>query len=510
MVDHHHSRLAAAVRRFRQLRVLVLGDPVLDAFLTGTPTRLCTEQPVPVLLRTGEERKAGGAANTAANLSALGSSVALAGVIGADSAGRELTGCLREAGVDTSGLVVDPHQPTCHKLRVLAGEHYAARIDTERSAPLSSQVEGELLERLHSRLPQADLVVVSDYGQGTVSTAAIELVCDSGGRNRPLVLDAKDLRKHAGVRVTLATPNLMEALEVAGLPPLGQEPSLAELETLAERLRESLRAESIAVTLGGRGALVVHTDGTTERLRSGPVVVRSEVGAGDSLVAAAGLGLAAGMDVSSSVRLGMEAAAVAVAKPLTATVTAAELCRRLRGANLASDGTPKSLGEDLDSELSQARSAGLRIVFTNGVFDLLHEGHVDLLRRARALGDLLVVGVNDDASSRQLKGEGRPINNARERQAMLQALDCVDHAVIFEGLTASAVVTAVRPDVYVKGDDHDLAKLPEAAAARQVGAQLVCIPRARSLSTSQIIERVLSVGRPVASKASNQCRASTY
>jgi D-beta-D-heptose 7-phosphate kinase/D-beta-D-heptose 1-phosphate adenosyltransferase len=192
---------------------------------------------------------------------------------------------------------------------------------------------------------------------------------------------------------------------------------------------------------------------------------------------------------------------LAVAKPLTATVTAWELQRRLRRLDLEGEERSKSLGHDLEAELGRTRAEGLRVVFTNGVFDLLHEGHVDLLRRARALGDLLVVGINDDASSRALKGEGRPIYDAEERRSMLEALDCVDRVLVFEGLTASAVVAAVRPDVYVKGDDHDLRRLPEAAAAREVGAQLVTIPRARSVSTSLIIDRVLSVGRPAASRA---------
>ena len=500
MANREQAQLWQVVERFAQPRVLVLGDPVIDAFLACRPTRLCTEQPVPVLLRSGEEMRPGGAANTAANLGALGAQVALVGIVGADAPGADLRRCLEEGGVDASGLVVDPDRPTCHKLRILAGDHYGARVDTEPHLPASPSAEGRLLDELERRLDAADLIVVSDYSLGAVSAAAMRLVSRFASR-RPVVLDARDLRPHARARVRLVTPNLKEAHQVAGLPARGSAADLAELPTLAERLRERLQAEWIAATLGAQGALLIGPDGSSERLATQPVQARSEAGAGDSLAAAAGLGLAAGLEPSAALRLGMEAAALAVAKPMTATVTAAELVDRLRLADLVVVEAPATLDAGLQAVLDQARARGLRIVFTNGVFDLLHEGHVDLLRRARALGDLLVVAVNDDASSRQLKGEGRPINDVEERVALLRALDCVDHVVVFEGPTASPLVAAVRPDVYVKGDDHDIERVPEAAAARQLGARLVSIPRARAVSTSQIIDRVLSVGRPAASKA---------
>jgi D-beta-D-heptose 7-phosphate kinase / D-beta-D-heptose 1-phosphate adenosyltransferase len=338
VVNQHRSPLAAVVGRFRQVRALVLGDPVLDSFLTGTPNGLCREQPVPVLLRSGEERKPGGAANVAANLSALGASVVLVGVIGADSAGEELTACLREAGVDTSRLVLDSDQPTCHKLRVLAGDQYVARIDTERRRCPSPQVEQLLLQLLQGQLGDADVVVISNYCQGTVSAASLRMVCESAGHRPPIVLDAKDLLEHAGARVALATPNLSEALEAAGLAPTGGEPSNAQLDELAGSLRGRLQAESIAVTMGGAGTLLIDGGGATERLAAHSVVPRSEVGAGDSLVAAAALGLAVGMGASSAVRVGMEAAALAVSKPRTATVTAEELWGRLRRLDLEGEG----------------------------------------------------------------------------------------------------------------------------------------------------------------------------
>ncbi|MDQ6743744.1 MAG: PfkB family carbohydrate kinase [Candidatus Dormibacteraeota bacterium] len=498
MVNQSLSRPAALVGRFAGLRAVVLGDPILDAFLVGTPTRLCSEQPVPVLERVREDRMPGGAANTAANLSGLGARTKLIGLIGADAAGGDLERCLGEAGVDTSGLVVDYGQPTAHKLRVLAGEHYVARIDTEPSPARSSALEARLLELLQASLAEADLVVVSDYGLGSVSEAAMELVSASSPR-LPVVLDAKDVLRHARARVTMVTPNLDEAHKAAGIPSNGQA-TAAGLAVLGRRLRQLLAADSIAVTMGPEGALLIGPDGSTQRLAALPARARNEVGAGDSLVAASGLGLAAGLTPADALRLGMEAAALAIVKPLTATVTSAELAERLDTMAAGLDGAAR-LGPSLEASLAEARSQGRRVVFTNGVFDLLHEGHISLLRRARRLGDVLVVGVNSDASARRLKGEGRPINHSDARRAVLQALDCVDHVVVFDGPTASGLLAAVRPDVYVKGDDHDMERVPEAGVARELGARLVTIPRAHAISTSQIIDRVLGVGEPAAGQA---------
>jgi D-beta-D-heptose 7-phosphate kinase/D-beta-D-heptose 1-phosphate adenosyltransferase len=174
-----YSRL---LTQFHRLKVLVLGDPILDGFLSGAPTRLCSEQPVPVVLRSAEENRPGGAANTAANLAALGAHVVLLGVVGVDSAGEAVCRCLAEAGVDPGSLVVDESRPTAYKCRILAGEHYVARVDSEPSAVLPPAVEQQLLQRLEAELGNVDVVIVSDYGLGSVSHATMWLVSRAARR----------------------------------------------------------------------------------------------------------------------------------------------------------------------------------------------------------------------------------------------------------------------------------------------------------------------------------------
>jgi D-beta-D-heptose 7-phosphate kinase / D-beta-D-heptose 1-phosphate adenosyltransferase len=490
------TRYSRLLTQFHKLKVLVLGDPILDGFVSGAPTRLCREQPVPVVLRSAEENRPGGAANTAANLAALGAHVVLLGVVGIDSAGEAVCRCLAEAGVDPGGLVVDQSRPTAYKCRILAGEHYVARVDSEPSAVLPPAVEQQLLERLDAELGSVDVVIVSDYGLGSVSHASMLLVSRAARRQGlPVVLDAKDLLRHASATVTVATPNWHEAAAAAGVPASAQPPSAADREALARELLRHVDADNVVVTRGSDGVLLVGRARSPEELRVHPVHARNAVGAGDSLAAGMALGLAAGAPLRDSVRLGMELAAVAVTKPLTATVTLAELSERLEVWSWDGPPVPASLSAEVEGLLSEAHALDRRIVFTNGVFDLLHEGHVSLLQRARQLGDLLVVAINSDESVRCLKGEGRPINDVEERRALLEALDCVDLVLVFDGPNACNELAAVRPALFVKGDDHDIERVPERTVAREIGSRLVSIPHLHAVSTSLIINRVLSAAR---------------
>jgi D-beta-D-heptose 7-phosphate kinase/D-beta-D-heptose 1-phosphate adenosyltransferase len=485
------------VERFERLKALVVGDLILDTFLIGRPTRLCAEGPVPVLVKSAERHLPGGAANTAANLSALGARTTLVGLVGADQAGATLRASLEETGVGTSRLVDTPGRSSPHKVRLMAGRHYVARFDEEPGTSVAREVEERLLEQLGDGLADADVVVVSDYGCGTATPRVLELLRGFAERRSvPLVVDSKQLRRFREVRATAVTPNLDEASRLAGAP---GESLDTWLQHAGQRLLRQLKAEWVVVTLGGEGLFAASREGRRLRLHGSPVRVADEVGAGDSLVAALSLGLAAGGDLQDAARLGLEASAVAVAKPETAVVRSEELRDRLAMLNASPDAQP---ARRLAARLAPERRAGKRLVFTNGVFDLLHEGHVAFLRRARELGDLLVVAVNSDLSSRRLKGKSRPINTESERAAVVSALDCVDEVVLFDDATAEELIRALQPEVYVKGDDHDPQTLPEAAAVREAGGEVVILPRVSRLSTSAIIDRVMAgMARPSSSLA---------
>ncbi|MBX5445515.1 PfkB family carbohydrate kinase [Sphaerobacter sp.] len=490
------ARVVDVVRRFRRLRALVIGDAMLDSYLEGTAARLCTEGPVPVVRKTAEERVPGGAANTAANLRALGAEVVFLGLVGEDVPGDLLRAALASRGVDDRWLVVDPAVSTLHKLRILADGQYVVRFDEGDTRGASPAARARLLEHLEHAFPACDVVVVSDYAYGAVADDLVaRLRALRAARPCPLVVDSKALHRFYAAGATVVTPNDLEArLAVA---PSAEEPGgldLAEVERIGRGLLEQIEAAYAAITLGADGVFLLGRDGTGRHLPAHPAGQASDIGAGDTFAAALALALAAGADVVEACRIGIDAAGIAVASQRTAAVPYQDLLRRVSLRDL--DGRPASMAaarRDVVARLDAARLAGRTIVFTNGVFDILHAGHVEFLRQAKALGDLLVVGVNSDRSARRLKGAGRPINSERDRLALVAALDAVDEALLFDEATPAELIRTLRPHIHAKGGDYADVPLPEAEAVRAVGGRVAILPLVGSLSTSGVIDRIVAL-----------------
>jgi D-beta-D-heptose 7-phosphate kinase/D-beta-D-heptose 1-phosphate adenosyltransferase len=489
------------VHRFADLTALVLGDAMLDTYLEGTATRLCREGPVPVVRHTQAWHLPGGAANAAANLAALGARVRLLAIVGDDEAGSLLRGALGARGVDLMHVQAPAGARTHRKTRILADGQILVRFDEGDTDAALAAAEPGLARALEDLLPETDVVVVSDYGYGAVSSGVIDVL----RRQRewwqgPLVVDAKDPRRFRGTRPTVLTPNQREAERAAGLSRdgAGDPLRLEETERIGRLLVAAVGADHAAVTVAADGVLVVEKGGSATHVPTRAVPHAGGIGAGDSFAAALALSLAAGASVVDAARVANVAASVAVRKLRTAVATAEELAAALddgarpsRERGVAWD--PRDL-PTLAVRLEAARAAGATVVFTNGVFDILHAGHVEILRRAKELGDVLVVGINSDASARRLKGPTRPINGQRERAATLAALDHVDHVVVFDGDTPAEVIRALRPQVHVKGDDYTAETLPEADAVREVGGRIVILPRVGGLSTTGVIERITALG----------------
>ena len=492
------------IRRFRGLRALVIGDVILDSYLEGSATRLCSEGPVPVVRQTAEERTPGGAANSAANLRALGAEVILLGVVGADPAGRLLRAALSEHNVSDRWLVEDQACSTLHKLRILADNQYVVRFDEGVTARCSTATNDRLIAHLEAEFPRVDLVVVSDYGYGVAAGALLERLRELRAADpRVLVVDSKRLAhfRHAGA--TAITPNYREAcLTVDPAAPVDAGTDPARVETVARGLLAEVDAELAAVTLGPGGVFLASRAGLARRLPAHPVPYAHDVGAGDSFTAALALALGAGAAADEAARIGLAAGAIAVTKRRTAVVRHQELLQRVSardgaGVGAAAQGWTALRAElDLLPALPDGRRP--RIVFTNGVFDILHAGHVHFLRAARALGDILVVGVNSDRSAAALKGKHRPINGQHDRLALVAALEPVDHVLLFDEETPREAILALRPDLHVKGGDYAGETLPEAEAVHAVGGQIHIVPLLGDLSTSGVIDRIIALAAPPA------------
>ncbi|MDQ5850896.1 MAG: bifunctional heptose 7-phosphate kinase/heptose 1-phosphate adenyltransferase, partial [Chloroflexota bacterium] len=383
------SMAVDVVRRFCDLRVLAIGDAILDSYLEGSASRLCREGPVPVVRKTAEEHVPGGAANTAANLRALGAEVIFIGIVGQDAPGRSLRAALRAQGVDDRWLVEDPAASTLHKLRILARSQYVVRFDEGETRSCSSEGQQRLVANLEHAFPLCDLVVVSDYGYGVASEEVNGRLRElRAARPCVLVVDAKDLRRFRHAGATVVTPNQLEAL-------LSVEPGshydgaidIVETERIGQRLLATIDAEYAAITMAGDGVLLVDRHGGPLHLPTRPVTHANDVGAGDSFTAAFALALGADASREEAARIGIEAATIAVAKQRTAVVHHQELLQQVSlhdydAVSKADDAAVEALAVHLDTERRGLDGHARTIVFTNGVFDILHAGHIHFLRAA--------------------------------------------------------------------------------------------------------------------------------
>jgi D-beta-D-heptose 7-phosphate kinase/D-beta-D-heptose 1-phosphate adenosyltransferase len=492
------------VATFGRRRVLVIGEAMLDSYLAGMADHLCREAPVPIVTISSRDDMPGGASNAAANVRALGGDVRLLSAIGADHAGRLLRSALVRAHVSPVDLVVSPARRTLAKQRIVADGQMLLRFDEGSSDAVDGAIERKLLRRLRRLHAWAEVILISDYGYGILTDGMIAMLAElQRSHPRPLLVDAKQLERHQSLAPTAVKPNYGEATELLGLARLGVTVDrAAQMAEHAERLLDACNARYAAVTLDSDGALLLERDVAAYRTYARPTSNDHASGAGDTFAAAFALALGAGADGAAATEIASASAAVAVGKQATATCTADELLEQLSG------GPERMLElERLARRVALARSQGRRIVFTNGCFDILHRGHVAYLNRAKALGDLLIVGLNSDESVRRLKGDGRPINTLEDRAQVLGALSCVDHIVAFDDDSPVELIRALRPDVYAKGGDYRLDRLPEAPLVQELGGEVRILPFVDDRSTSGIIERIGRSYVPTFASAGASARA---
>jgi D-beta-D-heptose 7-phosphate kinase / D-beta-D-heptose 1-phosphate adenosyltransferase len=459
---------------FTGARILVAGDLMLDRYWSGDTRRISPEAPVPVVHVARVEDRPGGAANVALNLAALGSRVTLTGVTGDDEAADILSAGLSERGIQTR-IHRRADVPTITKLRVLSHHQQLIRLDFE--APLTPLGEDPLPRLISTALGESDLMVLSDYAKGTLADPE-QLIEAARALGKPVLVDPKglDFTRYRGA--TLLTPNRAELEAIVGV--CSDDVALVER---GQRLRADLHLEAMLVTLGERGMLLLRADTEALHLPTRAREVFDVTGAGDTVIATLAAALGAGVELSEACALANCAAGVAVGKLGTATVTSRELQRAYQGSEWHT-----LLDQDaLLDAVETARSAGERIVMTNGCFDILHEGHVAYLQQAKRLGDRLIVAVNDDASVSRLKGPDRPINRVEQRMAVLAGLASVDWVCAFGEDTPETLICRVKPDLLVKGGDYRPEEIAGAECVRANGGEVRVLDLLPGRSTTRIL-----------------------
>lgn len=483
--------LAEQVARLGRPRLLVVGDVILDRYVWGQVDRISPEAPIQVLDVTNEEYRPGGAGNVAVNLARLEAEVRLLGVVGGDGESQILLELLREQGVDTDLVTGDPERPTTVKTRMIAHGQQVLRVDRERRSPIGPAIRPRLSAALDDALTSIDAVLVSDYSKGLLAPDFLAEIFERAAvADVPVLVDPKgtDFERYRGAY--LLTPNRVEAERVLGV-------SLEDdLETLGEGMRKDLDLPALIITLGP-GGISVFREG--RRPLVVPAVARAVYdvsGAGDTVLAAIGLCIGSGVDLEDAVRIANAAGGIVVGKVGTAQVTRQELIDSLlRPSGL---GHVKILARtEAARALEEERRIGRRIVFTNGCFDLLHPGHLSTFEFCRKRGDVVVVGVNSDASVGRLKGPGRPILDQEERQRLLAGLADVDYVVLFDEDTPAGLIDALRPDVLVKGADWRGKEVVGRQTVEAGGGEVAFCPLVEGIGTSDIIERVRQrLGQP--------------
>ncbi|MGK0482909.1 MAG: D-beta-D-heptose 7-phosphate kinase/D-beta-D-heptose 1-phosphate adenosyltransferase [Planctomycetota bacterium] len=478
-------------------RVVIIGDLIIDRYVSGDVSRISPEAPIPVLAAKSSELRLGGAGNVAANLRAMDAVVEIVGVVGDDGHGRAMMELFDDLQIARGGVTVDATRPTIEKTRMLSGVHQMLRVDWEDARPLDGDALASVLGSIDASVEGADAVVLSDYGKGmlppVVLAAAIK-ACRA--RGIPVLVDPKgtDYSRYFGA--TLITPNRKEAEEALGykIDPLTRLPEAADELIRVAGLDEAL------ITLGADGIYYRTKDGSLEgRVPTQARAVFDVTGAGDTVVAHLAFHLGCRVDLPSAVTLANHAAGIVVAKLGTHSVTRAEITDRL-SQHLPHEGkvvARPSVGSVIDAW----RTEGKRVVFTNGCFDVLHAGHVKYLRFSRSKGDALIVGVNDDASVARLKGPTRPVNTLEDRMEVLAALEFVDAVVAFDEDTPKKLVEQVSPDVLVKGEDYANKLVVGADWVEAHGGQVVLAPLLDGRSTTGILNRAQGTAGPSAGRS---------
>ncbi len=469
-------------------RVLIVGDLILDRYISGDVARISPEAPIPVLTAKRSEEKLGGAGNVAANLVAMGAEVDVVGVLGEDGWGRALRDLLEKLGIETSGCVVDATRPTIQKTRMMSGPQQMLRVDWEDSSPVVDVARNRLVATLPDRVRAARAVVLSDYGKGVLVPEVIRAVIDAARAAQvPVLVDPKgsDYSRYRGA--TLVTPNRKEAEQAVGR----KLSALDDLPDAADELMRTGELDAAIITLGSDGIYWRDRRGASGRVTAQARAVFDVTGAGDTVVAQLAFFLADGVALGPAVELANEAAAITVARLGTHAVSRTELAAHLashRGES-ARPGGKVVRGTEVETLLAQWRREGKRIVFTNGCFDVLHLGHVNYLRFAKSKGDVLIVGVNEDASVKRLKGPTRPVNGLDDRMEVLAALEMVDAVTSFAEDTPAKIVERVTPHVLVKGEDWADKGVVGREWVEAHGGVVHLAPLVPGRSTTSILER---------------------
>jgi D-beta-D-heptose 7-phosphate kinase/D-beta-D-heptose 1-phosphate adenosyltransferase len=481
------SLTKSQIERLAGARVLVVGDVMVDHYVTGRVQRVSDEAPVPVIHVAGERWTAGGAANVAANIASLGGNALLVGLTGGDPAGSMLAGVLAGMSANVEAhLVTEQGRPTTIKTRYMGGQHQIVRVDREQAAPVSRTTEDQLIRIIQDLAADAGAIMLSDYAKGALTDNVLAATMAAAKKaGIPVIVDPKRADWTAYTGATLITPNRKE-LQLATRAPCSGDDECAAASAMAMKVTGA----SILLTRSEQGMSLYRAGVAPLNLSAKAREVFDVSGAGDTVAATIALGLAAGLAPEVAMQAANVAAGIVVAKRGTATASPAELMAEIDQTGRGLGDTPGALSlADAKARREAWGREGLTVGFTNGCFDILHAGHISLLRQSAAACDRLIVALNTDASVRALKGPERPVQSEDVRAAVMAAVKGVDAVILFGEQTPLEVIRELQPDVLVKGADYAEDQIVGADIVRARGGRIVRVTLVDGQSTTKVIEK---------------------
>lgn len=469
------------------IRCLVVGDLMLDEYLWGKAERISPEAPVQVVDVLREELRLGGAGNVVNNLAAFGAQVSVCSVVGDDQNGWSLLKDFSLRNVSVDAVFLDPSRRTSRKTRVVAANQQIVRIDRESREALQPAFEKQVCDWISAHAGEFQVIVLSDYNKGVLTPSVIAAAVASASQaGIPVLIDPKgaDYSRYSGA--TLLTPNRKEAEAASGIA-IGDDETLTRA---AGVIMDTVGLQHLLITRSEEGMSLFSRNGEVVHIPTVAREVFDVSGAGDTVLATLAVGIASGCGMAEAARLANVAAGIAVGKLGTSVVAPQEIIDVVALSHHDSDSKIKSR-DVLTLLIAAEKGRGKRVVFTNGCFDLLHAGHVKYLQKARSLGDLLVLGLNSDASVRRLKGSKRPLISEDERAHLLAALDCIDYVTLFDEDTPLELITALKPHVLAKGGDYSLEGVVGRDVVEAYGGRVELVTFVDGKSTTNIIEKIL-------------------
>ncbi len=474
------------IRRFSDCKLLVVGDLMIDEYVWGEVDRISPEAPVQVVSVIREDLTLGGAGNVVNNLRALGAQVSVAGVVGTADDGSRLIEMFERLKVNCQGVIQEADRPTTRKTRIIASNQHVLRVDRETKRHIAEKSFRQMIDYIATMMPDIDIVLVSDYNKGLVTVDLMHQVTEAArAHGKYVIVDPKgmDYTKYKGA--TLLTPKRKEASLASGVDIVDDE----SLEEAAQRIMTATQVDNLLITLGEEGMALFESPKATYRIPTRARQVYDVSGAGDTVLSVLGLTLGLGATFRDSIVAANAAAGIVVGKVGTAPVAIDELISAITntGQRFPSKHCNKDELPALINDLKRRRK---KIVLTNGCFDLLHAGHVQLFAASKELGDFLIVAIDDDESVRSLKGEGRPVIGADERIRILSALNSVDTVVVFASDKLETLIEAVKPDILVKGSNYETAEVRGGELVKKLGGRVALVPISDDISSSKIIKNI--------------------